>query len=236
MRSVFGNAPFTRFDLGEHVLGQSAPCPIGQIAVSRDGKVTCIPFSPPSGMFMPQGPVGNFPGGPPTNIGYGSMGQAGMPDPYLTQAQRDKLLLDIQSAVSKTKTIDTLMNWSTANDPGLKKYLGLDASRFNTLANKITPLYETVDAVGSRLADTDAEGWWTPSDQEAAEIRQWTVGVNEMYKIIQNHKALPYTPAYGTKPPPDLSPGTPETGISKDTLMIGGAVAVGIGLLVAVFA
>lgn len=225
MRSVFGNAPFTRFDLGEHILGQS--CPIGQLPVSRNGKITCIPFSPPSSMFMPQGPA--------SSVGYG-MGQAGMPDPYLTQPQRDKLLLDIQSAVSKTKTIDTLMNWSAANDPGLKKYLGIEASRFNTLASSITPLYETVDAVGSRLADTGAESWWTPSNEEYAAIRQWTTGVNEMFKIIQNHKALPYTPAYGTKPPPDLSPGTPETGISKDTLMIGGAVAIGIGLLVAAFA
>lgn len=234
MRSVFGNAPFTRFDLGEHVLGQS--CPIGQLPVSRDGKVTCIPFSPPSGMFMPQGPVGNVPGGPPVNVGYGSMGQAGMPDPYLTQPQRDKLLLDIQTAVSKVKPIDKLINWSVANDPGLKKYLGMDASRFNTLEGVITPLYSTVDDVAVRLADTDAESWWTPSNEEYAAIKQWTTGVNEMWKLIQNHKALPYTPAYGTKPPPDLSPEGPETGISKDTLMIGGAVAIGIGLLVAVFA
>lgn len=235
MRSVFGNAPFTRFDLGEHVLGQNG-CPVGQAPLNRNGKIECVPFSPPSGMFAPQAPVNSAPGAPPpVNVGYGSMGQAGMPDPYLTQAQRDKLLLDIQSAVSKTKPIDTLMNWSVANDPGLKKYLGLDATRFNALANSITPLYDTVDAVGSRLADTDGESWWTPSNEEYAAIRQWTTGVNEMFKIIQNHKALPYTPAPGTKPPPDLSPGTPETGISKDTLMIGGAVALGIGLLVAVF-
>lgn len=225
MRSLFNSAPFSRFDLGRHVLSQAVQCPVGQAPMERNGKIVCVPYSPPSGMFMPQGRY--------VGIAYG-MGQAGMPDPYLTQAERDKLLLDIQSAMSKTKPIDDLMVWGGENDPGLKKYLGQDASRFSALSNSIAPLYPTVSAVADRLADTDAESWYRPNDDEYAAIKQWTTGINEMFKIIQNHKALPYTPAPGTKPPPTLTPAAPEptTGITTENILIGGAVAVGLGLLI----
>src|SRR4029077_20663436 len=96
------------------------------------------------------------------------MGQAGMPDPYLTQEERDGMLLNIQSATSKVKPIDNLMNWGAANDPGLKKYLGSEASRFMTLAGVVTPLYPTVKDIGDRLADFGAEGWGERGDPRIA--------------------------------------------------------------------
>lgn len=223
MRSMFSNASFARFDLGAHALGQLS-CPVGTTPMKqRNGHIICMPFSPPSGMFMPQGPG--------TSIAYG-MGQAGMPDPYLTQEERDKMLLDIQAATSKVKPIDNLMNWAAVNDPGLKKYLGAEASRFMTLAGVITPRYPTVKDIGDRLEDADAENWWRPSDEEMAAVRQWVVGVNEMYKIISNHKAS-FTAAPGAVPPPsvEIVPAVKE-GISTENLVIGGVVAVGLAFLI----
>lgn len=227
MRSMFGNAHFARFDLGAHALGQLS-CPVGQTPIrERNGKIVCMPYSPPSGMFMPQGRG--------TGIAYG-MGQAGLSDPYLTQVERDGLLLDIQAATSKVKPIDNLMNWSRANDPGLKKYLGAEASRFMTLAGVVTPLYPTIKDISDRLEDTDAENWWRPSDQEMAAVKQWVVGVNEMYKIISNHKASFTAPA-GSVPPPSveiLPPAAP--GISTQNLVVGGIVAVGVAFLISALA
>lgn len=224
MRSMFSNASFARFDLGKHVLGQ-ANCPVGQMPMNQNGRIVCVPFSPPSGMFMPVGPA--------TSVAYG-MGQAGMEDPYLTQAERDKMLLDIQAAISKAAPIDRLNTWAAANDPGLKKYLGTDASRYNTLMNSISSLFPTVKDIGDRLADTDAEGWWRPSPQETAQVKQWVVGVTEMFKIIQNHKANLYTPGPGKPPLPNLDiDTTASSGISTQTLVVGGAVAAGIAFLVA---
>lgn len=66
MRSMFSNASFSRFDLGAHALGQIS-CPVGQTPMKeRNGEIVCMPYSPSSGMFMPQGPN--------TGIAYG-MGQ-----------------------------------------------------------------------------------------------------------------------------------------------------------------
>lgn len=227
-RSMFSNASFARFDLGAHALGQLS-CPVGQAPMKQqNGKIVCMPYSPPSGMFVPQVPG--------TGIAYGSMGQAGMPDPYLTQEERDRMLLDIQSATSKVKPIDNLMNWGAANDPGLKKYLGSEASRFMTLAGVVSPLYPTVKDIGDRLADADGESWWRPSDQEMAAVKQWVVGVNEMYRIISNHKAS-FTAAPGTVPPPSVEIEPPaQAGIPTQNLVIGGIAAVGLAFLISAIA
>jgi len=230
VRTLFQNAAFARFELGSHALGQAA-CPVGTAPMSRNGRVECVEFSPPSGMFQPNGPV--------KSVAYGSLGQAGIPTPYLTQEERDKMLLDIQGAQAKVGPIDRLRNWGTANDPGLKKYLGNDAARFNTLVGVVTPLYQTVSDIATRLADTDAESWWRPSDEETAAVRQWVINVGELYKIIQNHKANIYTPAAGTQPPPPPESLTVEVpqesgiaGISKEKLVLGGAIVLGLGVLI----
>lgn len=225
MRSLFTNAPFARFDLGRHALGQ-ASCPIGQLPMIQNGRIVCVPYSPPSGMFRPQGPSGG--------VGYGpAMGQKGLPDPYLTQAERDKLLLDIQSATSKIAPLQKLVDWSENNDPGLSRYFGSGASRFFTLADSIMPIKSDVDTIQTRLADTDAESWWRPSDQEYAQIQQYTTGLNEMWKMYQAHKAIPFVPAPGTERPPAFGPeASAQRGISTKTILVGGAVAIGLGLLI----
>lgn len=228
MNTLFVNAPFTRFDLGSHVLGQ-ASCPAGQAPMSQNGGIVCVPFSPPNGMFVQAGSN--------RGVGYGAaMGQ--IQDPYLTQAERDRLLAEIRAAQSKLKPIEDLMAWSQDNDPQLKKYLGLDSTRFLALSNSISPIYPTAQELADRLAETDAEYWYRPSDQELAEVKQVVTGLNEMSKLIDKNKAKPYTAAPGTKPPPVLVPGVPVTsgGISTKDILIGGGVAVGLGLLIAAFA
>lgn len=160
-----------------------------------------------------------------------------MVDPYFSQAERDKWLIDIQSAQSKVKPIDDLFVWSQDNDPGLQKYLGTDASRFRVLSGSIAPLYPTVRDLADRLAQSDAEYWYRPTDAEIAQVKQWVTGINEMYKIFQAHKAVPYTPAPGTKPPPATAPMPVPAGIgvSGQDLLIGGAVVAGLGILALAF-
>lgn len=165
-----------------------------------------------------------------------SLGQ--MVDPYFSQAERDKWLIDIQSAQSKVKPIEDLFAWSADNDPGLIKYLGNDAARFRALSTSIAPLYPTVRDLGDRLAQSDAEYWYRPTDQEIAQVKQWVTGVTEMYKIYQGHKALPYTAAPGTKLPPVTVPmptGPSAPGISTQDLLIGGGVIAGLGVLALLF-
>ena len=225
MRSLFNAAPFTRFDLGRHVLAEN--CGPGTVPMLVNGQVVCVKGSHPSGMFT--GP------GDGRGVGYGAaMGQ--MQDPYLTQAERDKLLADIRTAVGQIKAIDDLLIWSGENDPGLKRYLGMDASRFHALTNSIAPLYPTVRDLGERLAETAAEYWYRPSDQELAQVKQWVTGISEMTKLIDKRRGQPYNPPPGTVSPPasvTQVAAAPETGatISTQDILIGGAVAAGLGLL-----
>jgi hypothetical protein len=228
---MFNSAPFSRFDLGRHILGQ-AQCPAGTIPLLQNNKVVCVEgFAP--GSMMTTGdpnPQMQVPSVLPTTT---MMGQA---DPYLTQPERDKLLADIRNAVSQTKAIDDLLIWSGQNDPGLKKYLGMDSTRFSALLNSISPLYPTVSEIATRLAESDAEYWYRPSDQELAQVKQWIVGVSEMTKLIDKRRGQPYTAAPGTMPPPasvtQPAVAAPSaTGVSTQDLLIGGAVAVGLGLL-----
>lgn len=187
MRSIFGQAPFVRFDLGRHLLNNPV---LGQ---DNGEKVT---------------------------------------DPFLPQAQRDSVLLEINSAMAKVKPIEDLIAWSGDNDPGLKKYLGADATRFYALSNSIAPLYGIVEMVITRLSDPDRD-YWLVADEDLAGVKQWTTGINQMYSIYQGHKALPYTPPPGTKAPPTTAPTGLISGLSTQDLLIGGGVAVGLGLLVA---
>lgn len=229
MNSLFAPAPFDRFNLKKQAMGQN--CPPGTLLMNNNGNITCVPYSPPSGMFMPSS-------GQQGNVGYGSsMGQPG-PTPYLTQAERDQLVSQIQDALSKVTPLEAFITWSTPNDPGLKKYLGLDSTRFFTQGNIISGLYPTVSSIYERLMDTDAESWYRPSDSETAEVKQWLIGVNEMYKVLQAHPvpASPLLP--GAKPPPPIlavptlqaGGGALTSGISTSTILIGAGLLAAVGI------
>lgn len=50
MRSMFNSAPFSKFDLGRHVLGQ-AQCPPGTIPLLQNGKIVCVEGYAPGSMM-----------------------------------------------------------------------------------------------------------------------------------------------------------------------------------------
>lgn len=161
-------------------------------------------------------------------------------DPFLPQAQRDTILLDIQAAMAKTKPLEDLIAWSGDNDPGLRKYLGSDATRFLALSNSIAPLYGIVEMVQTRLSDPDPD-YWLVADEDLAAVKQWTTGINQMNLILNNRKVVPYTVPPGTKPlPPTVTTATASlpgaTGLSTQDFLVGGAVALGLGILIAAVA
>lgn len=246
MNSLFSPAPFARFDLGKHVLGQNVltqeGCPIGTLPLRLpNGTVVCSKASPASGMFMP--------GVPGANVSYGSgmggrLGQ--MQDPYLTQAARDQILTSVQTGLKYVVPIDNMMVWSVDNDPRLKNYLGDDWSRFFALSDSIAPLYPTVEELVNRLSNPDAEMWYTPAPEELAAVKQWTTGVTEMWQILQAHQvpAKPIKLTATSTPPPSVKPvptqTMPPTKMvqssgskmpSTNEMLVGGAVAVGLGVL-----
>lgn len=158
-----------------------------------------------------------------------------MVDPYLSDAERIQLVAQIDAALARVKPIEDILAWSGDNDPGLKIYLGQDATRFYALSNSIAPLYPSVEQVYERLTDTDAENWFRPNDEEYAAIRQWTTGINEMYRILQNRRTGPLQLAPGTKPPPTLTPTAPQLisrGPSTNDILIAGGIALGLGVLI----
>lgn len=80
MRSLFNVAPFTRYDLGNHVLG--VECPGGHVGLIQNGQVVCAEGSDGSLMMTSAAPKPNlnpqprnFNGG----VAYGAMGQAATP-------------------------------------------------------------------------------------------------------------------------------------------------------------
>jgi hypothetical protein len=50
MRSMFNSAPFSRFDLGRHILGQ-AQCPPGTIPLLQNNKIICVEGFAPGSMM-----------------------------------------------------------------------------------------------------------------------------------------------------------------------------------------
>jgi hypothetical protein len=224
MNSFFAPAPFERFNLSRQAMGQS--CPIGELAMRLpNGQIVCSKASLPSGMFVPSA-------GHDGNVAYG-MGQAGLPAPYLTQIERDQILAQITDAKGKAKPVEAMIAWSTSNDPGLNRYFGMDASRFNTMLGIVAPLYPTVSDLADRLAQTDAEYWYRPSDDEMAQVKQWILGVNELYKIMAAHPtpAAPLPP--GTQPAPNLATALAKNGALTSSGLQMNEILIGVGLLAA---
>lgn len=177
------------------------------------------------------------------------------------QAERDRIVNEISAALAKVPPLDDLIAYSSKSDPDLRRTLGQDATRFFALSNSIAPLFEKVRAVQLRMSDPDPEFWNAPDAAEQAAIKQWTTGVSEMHKIYMAHKDLPVEVPVGTPPPPgftrvvapgvspggQVSPGgaptgrptagptagPQATGPSTSDLLIGGGIAVGLGLVIA---
>lgn len=156
------------------------------------------------------------------------------------EPERNRILAEIQSGLAKVPAIDDLIAWSSANDPELRRTLGADYSRFWALSNSIAPLYRaSVGPVLERMSDPDPEFWLAPTAKEAQDIRTWVTGVSEMARIVAAHPATPQAVLpYGTAPRPDLpkpaaSPAPAEPMILglPQNYVVGGGLALGLGLL-----
>lgn len=168
----------------------------------------------------------------------------GQVDPYVSELDRNRFVSQISAAIDKVKPIEDLIVWSQDNDPGLRKTLGADASRFFSLSNSIGPLYKaSVAPVYERMRETDAEFWYAPSDQEYRDINTWVTGINEMDRIYQSHRAAPMPEPTPEIPRPAPRPGAMPTtaqapagpmilGIPQNQFLVGSGLAVGLGILI----
>jgi hypothetical protein len=168
----------------------------------------------------------------------------GQAEPYVSEAERNKLVSKISAAIDKVRPLEDLIVWSQDNDPQLRKTLGAGASRFWALSNSIGTLYKaSVVPVYDRMRETDAEYWYTPNSQEYRDIDVWVTGVNEMDRIYQSHRASPLPEPTAEVPRPAPRPGAIPTtaaapagsailGIPQNQFLIGSGLAVGLGLLV----
>lgn len=237
-------------------LGQSAPCPPGQVGYMGPDGVRCT--SAPSGMIDPYGRASTVPGlrtfeaGPwyggnaasGTRLS-GRLGDEGVET--MTPPDREAMLAAITDALNKVPELDDLIAYSGDYDTNLARTLGSDATRFFALSNSIAPLYPKVTTVLDRLYEPEPAMWTVPTASEAAAVRQWVTGINEMYKIYISHKNQPLQVPEEVPAPPGFThtarPSTPTVitrtepaktskAISTETLLIGGGIAAGLGLLV----
>jgi hypothetical protein len=230
-------------------LGESVFCEPGHVPVSTGvpGKSKCFPFSPASAMFVPNWPASrSFPVGP-----YWGWKELGSPRRRLGQettveeGERNRLLAQIGAAVEKVKPLEDLVAWGGRHDPELKLALGRDSTRFFALSNSIAPLFDKVQAVFLRLSDPDPEFWTAPTADEAAAVRQWTTGINEMHRIFEAHRGRPVDLPPGVPQPPGFkAPGAaapppaavlPERGLlglTTGELAVSAGLAVGLGMVI----
>jgi hypothetical protein len=233
-------------------MGQQALCPPGQIPYGPPGRVQCTQ----AGAFA-SSPTSvpnrrTFEVGPWWAASHSGMAGARMGDETLSPTDRDALLQVINAASEKVPALDSLVSYSNDYDRNLTRALGTDATRFFALSNSIAPLYPTVQAVLDRMYEPEPALWATPTADEAAAVRQWTTGVNEMYKIFVAHKDVPLVLPPNIPAPPGFTntstapatqrivvepmtygPTTPPTEnvLSTQNLLLGGGIAVAFGIL-----
>jgi len=239
-------------------MGQNnpAPCPPGQVGYMGPDGVRCT--SAPSGMIDPYGRASTIPGlrtfeaGPwwsgNTASGTRLSGKLGQGVETMTPPDREAMLAAITDALNKVPELDDLVAYSGKYDTNLTRTLGNDATRFFALSNSIAPLYSTVTTVLDRLYEPEPAMWTIPTASESAAVRQWVTGINEMHKIYLAHKNQPLQVPEEVPAPPGFTntkkPSTTETiirteppktaskEISTETLLVGGGIVAGLGLLV----
>lgn len=229
---------------------QQALCPPGQIPYGPPGRVQCAqagafassPTSVPSRRTFEVGPWWTASRG---------MSGAYMGQETLSPPDRDAILQAINAASEKIPALDDLVSYSNDYDRNLLRTLGTDASRFFALSNSIAPLYPTVQAVLDRMYEPEPALWTAPTADEAAAVRQWTTGVNEMHKIFVARKDLPLVIPPNVPAPPGFTKAAPAPAtqrtvveqrrlpspevqdvLSTQNLLIGGGIATALGILI----
>lgn len=157
------------------------------------------------------------------------LGQPAVPEaPYKTvsAAQRNAIINQLSTAIDKAKILDDFIATKTKEDPGLQEAFGLDHTRFWALSNSIAPEFQAVEAVLGRMSDPDPQYWAEVSTEEAQKIKNWTVGIDEMMKILLKH-----APEATQKTPPET-----DFEVKKDEIIMGAAAAAVVGALIYVLA
>jgi hypothetical protein len=158
-----------------------------------------------------------------------SMGQLGQPK-QLTAVQRDRLMAEIGVGLSKAEHNERIVTDISKRDPSLKSVLGDYTERYLDLSSYAASIYPKVNEINNRLS-SDIEAEWAVTEDEEAYVRDWTVTVNTLQEILQ----WTYKPAGGVTPVTTIrTPAAAEPkvlGIPTSDLLVGGAVTVGLGVV-----
>ena len=158
------------------------------------------------------------------------MGAATLP-PTVDKATRDQILLTLAPAIGKTKEINDLLAWSHEHDPYLKNFFGNDQGSFWLAWNSVYEARPVIDGLMARMMKDDPSAWTDLSDDEAGFLDTWPQAVDGVYQIYEEHyKALPPSQKPGAAPPAPLA--TAKKSVLSENILIGGAIVVGLGVLV----
>ena len=176
------------------------------------------------------------------------LGQA-VPTGDLDEATKNDVYARLKDAVTKGMEID---NWiHTIGEDGQRAAFGSSFDTWRGYINSAADQAETVYPIYQRLGSTNQEDWWI-QDADAPKITFFIDTVNNAWQMYQKGKAaLVAPPATVSKVPtgvpvaPSSRPATatpagsaaatkaiiPQQGLQTNDLLIGGGLAVGLGVV-----
>lgn len=166
------------------------------------------------------------------------MGAATLP-PTVDQTTRNEIIENVGPAIGKAKELNDLLAWSHDHDPYLKNFFGADQGAFWMGWESVYKYRPVIDGVLARMVKDDPSAWTDLTDEEQNAVSFWPDAVDGLYQIYQEHyDALPSSgkpggvPAVGvtTPPPPPLA--TSKKSLVSENVLIGGAIVIGLGVLV----
>lgn len=166
----------------------------------------------------------------------------------ITQGERDRLLGIIKNGSAKIAAVRNWISTRINQDPMLyntfrERYVADNFWSYDDLVNSDQWAVDTASQV---LASSDPSVW-NVSDEVMGRVEDWGAAVDIMYAGMQEYGNVgakstmpasvpggaPVAPGLPGRPSSVLNTPAPGTGLSNNQLLIGGAVLVGAGLLVA---
>lgn len=165
---------------------------------------------------------------------------------------RNKFLTKVGESLKKLPALNDIIALSS-DMPLFRSFMEPDSITFLNLSNEAAALYPGVKAVYDRFSSDSAENWYAaPAEMDAAEL--WTRKIDQMYGYYlthfpQNAPPLPkpikmgpttVTPTFtSTGVPKPIASGVPAaaipgapSGFNTNNLLIGGGLAVALGVLI----
>lgn len=178
--------------------------------------------------------------------------QAAVPTGSLTEAQHTDILARLKAAVAKAQEID---DWIYSVGDQQSVVLGDSYIQFRQYIDFLSGLALDVFPDYQRIDTTNIEEWWIP-DFDAWKIEKFFTTIDQAYQIFaaKVKRIYPQVPVVNAvpvisqpSPLPSRTPGAPAVtprptssgimpapkilGIPSNTLLVGGGVAVGLGIL-----